>query len=90
MTLPPPACGGAITVFRAPGGAVRVEVRLERNTVWLTQAQMAELFGRERSVITRHLRNVFCQGELAEKGNVQDLHIAGSQVLDDGVVMEVE
>jgi prophage maintenance system killer protein len=46
--------------------------------VWLTQAQMAELFGRERSVITKHLRNVFLEGELVEKSNVQNLHIASS------------
>jgi prophage maintenance system killer protein len=43
---------------------VRVDVRLERETVWLTQQQMAELFGRERSVITKHVRNVFAEGEL--------------------------
>jgi hypothetical protein len=41
---------------------VRVAVRLERETVWLTQQQMAELFGRELSVITKHIRNVFAEG----------------------------
>lgn len=46
------------------GGEARVEVRLERETVWLTQEQMSQLFGRERSVITKHLRNVFAEGEL--------------------------
>ncbi|TSE27280.1 Virulence protein RhuM family protein [Tepidimonas sediminis] len=46
------------------GGEARVEVRLERDTVWLTQEQMALLFGRERSVITKHIRNVFAEGEL--------------------------
>ncbi|WP_181880962.1 RhuM family protein [Crenobacter cavernae] len=55
-----------------------VTVRLEGDTLWLTQEQMAELFGRERSVITKHLRNVFREGELAEESNVQNLHIAGS------------
>jgi hypothetical protein len=64
VTSTPPAVGGEITVFQAPDGAVRVEVRLERDTVWLTQQQMAELFGRERSVITRHVQNVFREGEL--------------------------
>jgi len=78
VTLAPPAPGGEITVFQAPDGAVRVEARLERDTVWLTQAQMAELFGRERSVVTKHVRNVFREGELDEKSNVQSLHIAGS------------
>ena len=56
--------GGEIVVYEAPDGEVRVDVRLERETVWLTQQQMAELFGRERSVITKHLRNVFREGEL--------------------------
>jgi hypothetical protein len=42
----------------------RVEVRLGKDTVWLRQEQMAELFGRERSVITKHIRNVFAEGEL--------------------------
>jgi hypothetical protein len=43
---------------------VRLDVRLDRDTVWLTQAQMADLFGRERSVVTKHLRNAFAEGEL--------------------------
>ena len=46
------------------GDGYRVEVRVEKDTVWLRQEQMAELFGRERSVITKHIRNVFAEGEL--------------------------
>ncbi|QEA38287.1 hypothetical protein FGL86_03825 [Pistricoccus aurantiacus] len=49
-----------------------------QETIWLRQEQMGELFGRERSVITKHLRNIFREGELDEKSNVQNLHIAGS------------
>lgn len=56
--------GGEILVYEDPDGQVRVDVRLDRETVWLTQQQMAELFGRERSVITKHIRNVFAEGEL--------------------------
>lgn len=56
----------------------QVTVRLEGETVWLSQEQMASLFERERSVISKHLRNVFADGELDEKSNVQNLHIAGS------------
>jgi len=44
--------GGEVVLYEAPDGEVRLDVRLEQDTVWLTQAQMAELFGRERSVIT--------------------------------------
>ena len=56
-----------ITIYQADNGTV--EVRLEQDTVWLRQEQMSELFGRERSVITKHLRNVFAEGEL-EAGSV--------------------
>jgi prophage maintenance system killer protein len=69
---------GEVVVYEAPDGEVRVDVRLERETVWLTQQQMAELFGRERSVVTKHVRNVFKEGELPEESNVHFLHIAGS------------
>ncbi len=65
-----------ITIYQTESGTV--EVRLEKDTVWLRQEQMSQLFGRERSVITKHLRNVFAEGELEEESNVQNLHIAGS------------
>lgn len=55
---------GEVLVYEAPDGAARVDVRLERDTVWLRQEQMSQLFGRERSVITKHVRNVFREGEL--------------------------
>ena len=64
--------------YQSPDGMVRLEVQLTQDTVWLTQQQMASLFQRERSVITKHIRNVFKEGELPEKSNVQNLHIAGS------------
>jgi len=67
-----------IIIYEAPDGEVRVDVRLDHETVWLTQDQMSQLFGRERSVITKHLRNVFSEGELAQESNVQNLHIPGS------------
>lgn len=70
--------GGEVALFEAPDGQIRLDVRLEQDTVWLTQNQMAELFGRERSVITKHIGNVFREGELDEESNVQNLHIAGS------------
>jgi prophage maintenance system killer protein len=67
-----------VILFQAADGQVSLVVRLEADTVWLSQAQMAELFGRERSVITRHVGNVFREGELPEKSNVHFLHIAGA------------
>lgn len=56
--------GGEVRVYEAADGEVRVDVQLDRETVWLTQEQMSQLFGRERSVITKHVRNVFREGEL--------------------------
>jgi prophage maintenance system killer protein len=56
----------AVVLYEAPDGATSLAVHLEKETVWLTQDQMGELFGRERSVITKHLRNVFKDGELDE------------------------
>ena len=69
---------GEIALYEAPDGQIRLDVRLERETVWLSQAQMAELFGRERSVITRHVNNVFGEGELTKESNVHNLHIPSS------------
>ncbi|MBF0201180.1 MAG: virulence protein RhuM/Fic/DOC family protein [Desulfamplus sp.] len=67
-----------ITLYQTEDGQISLEVRLEAETVWLRQDQMGVLFGRERSVITKHLRNVFAEGELDEKSNLQILHIGGS------------
>jgi len=46
------------------GGEARVEVRVERESVWLSLQQLAELFGRDKSVISRHLKAIFASGEL--------------------------
>ena len=67
-----------ILIYKAEDGSPVTEVRLAGETVWLRQEQMAQLFGRERSVITRHVGNVFREGELDEESNVQNVHIAGS------------
>jgi len=57
---------------------VKLEVNMNGETVWLTQDQMAKLFGKDRTVITRHINNIFNDGELEEKSNVQKMHIANS------------
>lgn len=64
---------GEIVLYQ-PEGEVKLEVRVENETVWLTQAQMGILFERERSVIAKHIGNVFKEKELDEKSNVQILH----------------
>ena len=67
----------SVLVYEGDKG-VRLMVKCDGETVWLTQEQMCQLFGRERSVITKHIRNVFREGELPVESNVQNLHIANS------------
>ena len=55
-----------IVLFQ-PDSSLKLEVRLENETVWLSQAQMAELFGRDRTVVGKHIRSIFDEGELDEK-----------------------
>lgn len=67
-----------IIIYQTEDGLTRIDVRMENETVWLTQAQMAELFQRDRSVITKHIRNAVAEGEIDEKSSVHFLHIANS------------
>ncbi|HNY62816.1 MAG TPA: virulence RhuM family protein [Bacteroidales bacterium] len=67
-----------ILIYQSDDGNVKVDVLLTDDTVWLTQEQMGILFGKERSVITKHIGNIFKERELEEKSNVQILHISGS------------
>ena len=64
---------GEIVMYQ-PDETIRLEVRMEDETVWLTQAQMAELFQRDQSVIARHISNVFKEKELTKESNMQILH----------------
>ena len=68
---------GEIVVYQ-PDEITRLEVRINDDTVWLTQGQMSDLFGRDRTVITKHIRNIFSEQELDEKSNVHFLHFANS------------
>jgi hypothetical protein len=65
-------------LFKTEDEKISVDVRFEDETVWLTQDQMAKLFERNRTVIVKHIANIFSEGELDEKSNVQKLHIANS------------
>lgn len=72
MTNPP------IQIYRSADGQAQVEVRFGQETVWLSQAQMVELFGRDVSVISRHIRNALAEGEIDEKSNLQKMQIASA------------
>ena len=66
-----------IVIFEAEDKSLSLQVKMEHETVWLTQTQMIELFDRDQSVISRHIKNVFKE-ELDEKSNMHFLHIANS------------
>ena len=68
----------SLVLFTSRDGAISVPATLERETVWLSQAQMADLFSKERSVITKHIRNAVLEGEIDEESNVHFLHIPNS------------
>ena len=66
-------------ILYQPGGLTeKIEVRIDRDTVWLNQEQLAHLFNRDQSVISRHIRNVYKEGELDKKSSMQKMHIANS------------
>lgn len=67
-----------IVIFQTEEGGAGLEVHLDRETVWLSQAQMVALFERDVSVISRHIRNVFAEGELDEKSNLQKMQTPNS------------
>ena len=68
---------GEIVMYQ-PDETIRLEVRVEDDTVWLTQQQISDLFIRDRTVINRHINNVFKEGECDKESNVHFLHIPNS------------
>ena len=71
-----PADKGEIIIYQTEDGLTKLDVNIQNETVWLTKNQMAELFQRDRSVISRHIRNIFDEKELDRESNVQILHVA--------------
>nr|MBP9000841.1 virulence RhuM family protein [Lachnospiraceae bacterium] len=67
-----------LVIFETKDNDIKLDVPIDRDTVWLTQAQMTELFNVDRTVITRHVNNVFKEQELIKESNVQKMHIANS------------
>ena len=66
--------GNELVVFETKDNDINLDVPVDRDTVWLTQAQMTELFKVDRSVITRHVNNVFKEKELIKESNVQKIN----------------
>ena len=67
-----------IVIFETEDKKITIPVAVDGESVWLSQTQMIELFGRDQSVISRHIRNVFKEHEVDEKSNMHFLHIANS------------
>ena len=79
-----------IIIYQNPDGNIKIDVRLEEETVWLTQDQMATLFGKAKSTINEHIKNVFSEGELDEKVVVRKFRITTRHGAIAGKTQEVE
>ena len=64
----------SIVIYATKDGSTNLQVKLEKDTVWLTQAQMSDLFQKDQSVIARHISNIIKEGELEKESNMQILH----------------
>jgi len=67
-----------VVIYQAKNGAIELRGDFDRETIWATQAQVVELFGVDQSVISRHIKNIFKDGEIEAKSNMQKMHIANS------------
>ena len=61
-----------ILIYQNQDGNIKIDVRLEEETVWLTQAQMGQLLGKDKRTISEHISNIFCEGELDENSVVRN------------------
>jgi len=68
-----------LLIYQAPDGQIKIDVRLEDETVWLTQAHMAQLFGKAKSTINEHIKNIFAEGELVEAEVIKKFGISEFQ-----------
>jgi hypothetical protein len=76
----------AIEIYKADNGETRIEVKFERDTVWLNLNQMAQLYGRDKSVISRHLTNIAKEGEL----DIEAVVAKNATTASDGKTYNVE
>ena len=72
--------GGEVVLYKAPDGQIRLDVRLEQDTVWLAQAQMAELLGKNVRTISEHIRNIFKEKELDDTSVIRHFRITAREL----------
>lgn len=70
-------------IYNTDDGATSVKLYANDGTVWLARAEIAALFQKDRSTISKHIKNIFAEGELDEKNNVHFLHIDIDKLLED-------
>ena len=67
-----------VIIYQGKSGAIELKGDFKRETIWASQAQIVELFNVDQSVVSRHIRNIFKDGEIDKKSNMQKMHIANS------------
>jgi len=70
---------GELIIYQTEDGQTKIDVRMDNETVWLSLDQMAELFQRDKSTISRHIKNVFQEGELTEDATVANFATVQSE-----------
>ncbi len=78
MAKKPRKAPKGVVIYQAKNGAIELRGDTSRETVWATQAQIVSLFGVTQPVVSRHIRNLFSEGEIDQKSNMQKMHIANS------------
>ena len=74
-----PVPGGEVIVYESRDGEARVDVRLDKETVWLTQRQMSEVFHTSTDNVSLHLKNIYATGELEEAATTEDFSVVRSE-----------
>ena len=69
-----------VVIYQAKNGAIELRGDILHETIWATQAQIVNLFDVDQSVVSRHTRNIFKEGEIEEKSNMQKMHNAGKSI----------
>ncbi len=85
-----PSRTGEILIYQNPDGKIKIDVRLEDETVWLTQAQICELFQKSKATVSEHIKNIFLEGELDEKVAVRNFRTTTQHGAIPGKTQEIE
>ena len=65
-----------VIIYQAKNGAIELRGDIAKETIWASQAQIVDLFNVDQSVVSRHVKNIFKDGEISSKSNMQKMHIA--------------